>query len=106
MSKKAKKFDQGKLEWHLLPIEAIEECIRVLMHGKKKYGAWNWTEGFNWSRLSDAIDRHHSKFKSGVDRDDETNLLHMAHIAVTAMFLIVHQLLGLGTDDRFKIKKR
>ena len=34
---KGKKFDNEKLEWHLLPKRLLKGAIRVLMFGKKKY---------------------------------------------------------------------
>ena len=39
----AQKKDDGKLDWSLLPIDAVEEIIKVLEFGSKKYSGWNWT---------------------------------------------------------------
>ena len=36
------KFDDDKLQWHLLPIKAVEEEIKVLMLGAEKYEENNW----------------------------------------------------------------
>ena len=96
-----KRFDQGKLEWHLLPIVALKECVKVMMMGRDKYGEYNYLEGMDWHRCYDSLIRHATSFWDGEDLDSESKILHTAHIAVNALFLVVYQLLGLGTDDRY-----
>ena len=34
---KGLKFDTDKLRWDLLPMEVIEECVKILTFGAKKY---------------------------------------------------------------------
>ena len=96
------KHDSGKLPWHLLSVCAIEEMLRVLEFGSRKYDDHNWRKGFKWTRLISAASRHLFGFMRGEDRDPETGFLHTAHLMCCAMFLTEHVLRKLGDDDRYK----
>ena len=37
-----KKFDQGKLDWSLVPFKSLEGMVKVLMFGEQKYSRDNW----------------------------------------------------------------
>ena len=84
---KALKFDAGKPQHHLLIDEFIDEMIKVREFGSVKYEKWDWLRGLAFSKYQDAIKRHLKAFNSGEDCDDESDLHHMAHIAISAMFL-------------------
>tara|TARA_R100001530_G_scaffold13727_7_gene12583 strand:+ start:2520 stop:2990 length:471 start_codon:yes stop_codon:yes gene_type:complete len=101
---KAKKFDDGKSRHHLLIDEFIEEMIAVRMMGSEKYEPWDWVHGLEFSRYQDAIKRHLKAFNMGEDNDPESKLHHMAHIAISAMFLFTFQMTGIGIDDRHGVK--
>ena len=96
------KYDQDKPPLELIPSLALEEVAKVLGKGKVKYTAWNWASGFEWSRLIGSCGRHLGAFQRGEDLDPESKLSHMAHLACTALFLLEHELRGLGVDDRYK----
>jgi len=98
------KNDKGKLRWSLLPVDALEEIVRVLEFGAVKYGPnqWRGLPNFEWQRIADALNRHFQKWQRGTDRDDESNLLEMAHVACNALFLLEMAIQRLGKDDRFK----
>lgn len=104
MAKKqtAKKFDAEKPRTDLLPTEALIEVAKVLGAGAKKYDEHNWRNGFRWSRLYGAALRHLFAWNQNEDFDQETGLLHLAHATCCCLFLLTHQLLGLGEDDRWK----
>ena len=96
-----KRYNEGKLPYHLLPERAIEEVVRVLQAGAKKYEERNWEKGLKWdSQCAASLQRHLAAWKQGEDRDPETGLLHTAHIATNALFLLHFQLHGTGKDDR------
>lgn len=97
-----KKFDNGKLEYHLLPEEALEEVVRVLMVGAKKYGEHSWkdSEEVQWTRYINAMERHLKRFKQGMDTDPETDLLEMAHVVTNGLFLLYYQIRNEGIDNR------
>lgn len=96
----AKKFDEDKLQYHLIPQDALEQVVRVLMFGAEKYGANNWREGMEWTRLSDACERHLKCFMAGYDCDKETGQYHLAHGICCLLFLLSYRLTDVGVDDR------
>jgi hypothetical protein len=100
MGDEAVKFDSEKVPLDLLPFEALVEVGKVLNFGAKKYARHNWRKGFHWSRLLGAALRHLFSWARGEDRDPETGLSHLAHAACTVLFLLSHELEGLGEDDR------
>ena len=95
-----KKFDIGKLRYDLVPVEAMEEVVRVLTYGASKYGDRNWEQGMSWSRNYAAAHRHLKDFWKGEDLDDESGIRSLAHAIVDCLFLLDYQLKQRGTDDR------
>src|SRR6185295_2963840 len=57
--------DSGKLPWHLLPYDAVEDIVRVLHHGATKYAPRNWERGMAWSRCSNSLTRHLVAYMQG-----------------------------------------
>jgi len=98
------KHDDGKVQIGLLPWVALLEVAKVMTFGARKYAAHNWMQGFDWSRLVDSTHRHLMSFQLGVDKDEESGLLHLAHAGCCILFLLTFQLLGLGKDDRYKFE--
>lgn len=104
-----KKFDQGKLEWSLMPEDALEEVMKVLQVGKDKYGDWNWLDNADevkYTRYINASERHFRKFKKGQDYDEETGLYELAHDICNKLFLLQYQIENVGIDDRRKRKPK
>lgn len=99
------KFDQGKRDWSLLPYDSVEEVVKVLEFGAKKYARDNWKqgEGFKYSRSFNALMRHMLAFMGGEDNDPETGISHLAHAMCNLMFM-QHFVLNKDTytecDDR------
>lgn len=96
------KHDGDKTQWHLLPHEAVEGAVRVLMHGAKKYSAYNWAKGMPYTRVLDATQRHLHAIYQGEDKDPESGLDHVDHAICELIFLKYYMLHGVGEDDRFK----
>ncbi len=94
------KHDAGKPAFHLLPSEALEEIAKVLDFGSRKYNDWNWAQGFKWGRLYGATLRHIYAHLRGESKDPETGLSHLAHAGANILFLLYHELHGVGEDDR------
>jgi hypothetical protein len=69
----------------------------------KKYNAGG--DGFLYSDLLGALERHLAKFKSGINVDDESSLEHIVQVAVNAMFLYNYRISGKGIDDRIELTK-
>ena len=96
------KYDGDKARMDLLSPIALERTARVLTVGAKKYDDHNWRKGFVWSRLIGAALRHLTAWMAGQDRDPETGLSHLDHLACCVMFLQEHEERKLGNDDRYK----
>jgi hypothetical protein len=96
------KYDGDKTQWHLLPFESVEGAVRVLMHGAKKYSAFNWAKGMPYTRVLDATQRHLNAIYQGEDKDPESGLDHVDHAICELIFLKYYMLHGVGEDDRFK----
>lgn len=79
--------NEGKLEWRLLPIDLIQETVRVMMYGCKKYSPNNWKRGFSYSSVIECLQRHIDAWKHGEDNDAETGLSHLAHAMCNLVFL-------------------
>jgi hypothetical protein len=95
-----RKDDGGKLPYHLLPSDAIEEILKVLAFGANKYEERNWEQGMAWSRVFGALMRHSWAWFRGQDKDEETGLSHMAHAGCCILFLLSYELRKVGEDDR------
>lgn len=96
------KNDTGKLPYELLPSDAIEEILKVLQFGAKKYAARNWELGMDWSRPFAALMRHMWAWfrRENGGRDSETGTSHLANAGCCLLFLLAYELRKVGKDDR------
>lgn len=99
---KGVKYDQGKAKMELLSPEALVGLAQVMTFGATKYGGRNWEQGLVYSRVIGAILRHTMSIMQGVDKDEESGLLHVDHLMANAMFLshFMHKGMGKEFDDR------
>jgi hypothetical protein len=94
----SKKYDEGKLDWSLVPVECIEELIKVQMYGVKKYGR------NTWQNLPDAEDRYYSALMRHLaawrkgEEFDESGMFHLSHALCNAVYLLWQQLKGNEND--------
>lgn len=98
-----KKNDQEKPMMALLTPEFLEETAKVLTFGAAKYEKYNWAKGMAWSRPFGALMRHAWAWWGGQDKDPETGLSHLAHVACNVLFLLHYEKFKRGEDDRYKI---
>ena len=96
MSKKGVKWDNGKVQWGLLPFVAIREVARVMTWActrsePKPYPPNSWQDVETW-RLIDALYRHLDAYLdlAQSDADGDSGMHHMAHAACCCLF-ILHQ---------------
>lgn len=94
------KHDGEKPRLDLLPFDAVTEIAKVMTFGAAKYSDRNWEKGFVWGRLLGAALRHLFAWARREAADPETGLSHLAHAGCCVLFLLAHELRGLGTDDR------
>lgn len=98
---KGLRYNEGKLPYHLLPDNAIQEIVKILGKGAEKYEPRNWMNGLKWdSECASSLQRHLAAWKMGEDIDPEDGMLHIAKVMVNAMFLTHFALEGTGEDDR------
>ena len=83
------KFDKDKLRWDLLPLEVIEECVKILTFGASKYGENKWQHLDNYNdRYFAALMRHLVAYRKGEKVDSESGQLHLSHALTNIVFLI------------------
>ncbi|ENN91905.1 dATP/dGTP diphosphohydrolase domain-containing protein [Bartonella schoenbuchensis] len=102
--KAACKDDAHKSRVDLIPPSALFAIGHVLAVGARKYGANNWRNGMDWSRLHGAALRHLLAWFNGEDKDPESGLSHLAHAACCLLFLMDYDVQQIGCDDRPQIK--
>lgn len=73
--------------WHLIPLEPIEDIVRVMMFGAKKYTQDNWKLVRPRIRYYDALMRHMKAWLEGEKNDPESGLPHLAHAGCCLLFL-------------------
>jgi hypothetical protein len=98
----AVKNDAGKLPWHLLPSDAIDDVLEVLQYGAAKYGERNWERGMEWNRPFSALMRHMWSWWRGETYDPESGKPHLAHAACCVLFLVAYERRCVGVDNRVK----
>lgn len=88
------KADSGKDRWDLLPWEQVEQVVKVLTFGAKKYDDNNWQKVTEKPRYIAAAFRHIIARVKGEHMDQETGLPHLAHAVCCLLFLLWHDTNG------------
>lgn len=87
------KHDADKPRMDLLPFDALEEVAKVLTFGAKKYTENGWQKVENAdARYRAAMLRHYCADQSGDKYDKESGLLHAAHMATNALFVLWYEI--------------
>lgn len=88
-SSAGRKDDAGKPQWDLLPMAEVEDVVKVLTYGAKKY-----PEPDNWKRVPSARNRYYSAalrhivaWKCGERLAPDSKLPHLAHAVCCLLFL-------------------
>lgn len=84
----------------LLPTDALYVVAEVFGKGAEKYADRNWERGYAWSKSYGALQRHLFAWWAGENKDRESGLNHMAHVAWHALVLLSFQLRHTYGDDR------
>lgn len=89
MDGKKNDFKDEKLRWDLLPLEEIEEIVKVYTAGSKKYGDNTWQKLPNGiARYRAALLRHLVEYEKGNTIDKETGCKHLAQVAWNAIAML------------------
>lgn len=75
------KFDNEKVDLHVLDPLFVEGTAHVAQFGEQKYGKSNWKKGLTQTRIINAMRRHLAQIEKGEDIDDESGFHHAYHIA-------------------------
>lgn len=80
------RFNQGKLQWHLVDFRALVPMVQVLMFGKNKYAEDQWKNGLSKKEILDSLHRHTFAMLSGELVDPESGELHIGHALCNLLF--------------------
>src|SRR5574344_424715 len=82
-------FLDNKLRWDLLPLEEVEDIVKVFTAGANKYGDNNWQHLENgYQRYKAAMFRHLLEYEKGTEFDVETGCRHLAQVAWNAIAIL------------------
>lgn len=83
------KFDDGKRDFTLLPWAGVEEIVKVLEFGARKYDRDNWKHVEDAQhRYTKAAFRHLVAYNNREVNDPESGLPHLAHLGCCILFLL------------------
>jgi hypothetical protein len=107
MRKEGRKFDDGKLAYNLLPMEALDEVVRRFTHGAAKYAPGNWQNVADAvERYSAALMRHYSAYRQGERMDPEApGLSHIGAVAWNALILLWFDIHGYRPGESKRAEK-
>lgn len=97
---KGLRYNAGKLRYDLIPPFAMEQYARVMTKGAQKYAERNWERGMLWSNVIASLKRHLAEVEKGNDYDEETGILHAAHVMWNAAALTEYYKTYPQGDDR------
>jgi hypothetical protein len=81
------RHNENKLRYDLCPAIAQREYAKVWTQGLEKYPAGNWEKGFPFSVVIASAMRHLEAIRLGEEIDEESGLLHSAHLMCNAAML-------------------
>jgi len=81
------RYNEGKLQWSLVDFDSLEDMVRVLEMGAKKYSPDNWKKGMPIKEVIESMLRHTFALLRGEINDIESKLPHIGHIQCNAMFI-------------------
>lgn len=91
ITSKGTKYDNGKADLTLIPMEAMEAMARAFMHGEKKYTRGNFKNGLETTRTLAAALRHIYEKLDRVDIDHESGVDTLGH-AMAAIAMTIYNL--------------
>lgn len=97
------KYDGEKVQWDLVPDDAVEEVAKVYTLGAKKYASRNWEKGISYMRIVGALRRHLNAWIRGERYDPENGQPHLASVVWNGLALLAYELRGMNDgpfDDR------
>ena len=99
------KHDNKKEDLSLINKCMIDACARAMTYGKYKYGRDNYKGGLKYTRVIAALLRHTYAFLECEEKDEESGLCHLDHIAACVNMLSFMFKNYPDLDDRYKGEK-
>ena len=94
------KFDDDKPDYSLVPPNALDDVVKVLTIGAKKYDRHNWKKLDNINdRYFAAAQRHMWALLKDEIHDPETGIHHAGHAIACMMFLLENYYLQKEKDS-------
>jgi hypothetical protein len=84
---RALRYNENKLRYDLIPAIAQREYAKVWTAGAIKYAPRNWEKGMPYSEVIASAMRHLEAIRLGEEIDEESGLLHSAHLMANAAML-------------------
>ena len=82
-------FLDDKPRWDLLPLQEIEDIVKVYTAGAKKYAPNNWQKLDNgYQRYKAALFRHLLAYEKGERIDPDTKCMHLAQVVWNAVAIL------------------
>lgn len=111
---KARRYNEGKLRYELVPDRAYRKLVEVYTKGAAKYttyddngyvlddGANNWRKGQSWMKAMASVERHIAAWKRGEDFDPDPAMgtYHLANAAWGLFMLLEFYHIHPYGDDR------
>jgi hypothetical protein len=94
------RYNDGKVPLELIPLSSLEDCARVFGYGRRKYAAWNWAKGMQWSVPYGCLLRHMKAWFDGEDNDPESGYPHLGHAMCNLVMLSTFARTYREGDDR------
>ena len=69
----AARYNQGKIQYNLIPPYPLEQLGKLFTYGATKYAPNNWKKGLLWTKVLDSAMRHLEAFRAGEDYDYDRN---------------------------------
>lgn len=92
---KGTKYDNEKARYDLIPPAALEEFVKVLTFGARKYAPDNWRKVPDGRRrYFAAAQRHIWAYKRGEQIDEESGCHHLACAITDLMFILEKEILN------------
>lgn len=86
-------YKDDNLRWDLLPLDLIEEVVKVYHFGAKKYAPNSWQNlPDGYARYKGALFRHLVEVEKGNERDSESGLLHIQHVVWNAIAMMYYKI--------------
>ena len=83
------RYNDDKTRYDLVPLSSLKQAADVMAYGEKKYAAWNWAKGMEWSIPYACLMRHLDAWYRGEDLDPESGLPHLGH-AMSNLIMLCH----------------